>query len=636
MEIYYLMKMFFEDIKLSDLKYIKRYIKAPKYADYIFAMICLLGCMTFFISIIIFGNNSSSFDVFYDRVGNIIYDFPATIGFSAKNDPYNCEIFTGVWDKAYPPMGYVISKHFAKLVDIDYYYKKNGFSSMAFEPKIMLVYLLRTLFGVIMLFELIRDNINGGKVRKAFFAFVLTFSLPVMYTVERGNNILFASVSLIIFIFFYDSKNLFVKEIALLSLAFSFSLKLVPAAFGFLLILNKKYKEAVRATVYGLLMLFIPFLFLDGGFSNVALFFRNLSLHLEHFGSAGDCGLQECLIHCGFNHLSKLCNGSLRYMLSIYLLICCFFLKRKWEIITAVNLVILIVPAHSFLYVLIYMLPSAICFINETEYRKADWFALFALIEIFLLSHEVFSFINILHFDYHYGILVLLIIILVYGTQGILNALSRCNPELPAFLERIEVLWLSAKKIINKKKFTAIITICISVLLISFIVLCSVNKGLRDIMCAKAYSAFFGDIIPYTLEFRQFISILVFIAVVITVLYSIIIPIIKYKEGILGHSEVNETESYQIQKQMNNTKILTLYKLARLLILISLLCILLIISNNILSQPDFPKEICRRCGVEQFDRGNYMEALDYFNSVPGYSDCDKYKDLCTEFMENAK
>lgn len=82
----------------------------------------------------------------------------------------------------------------------------------------------------------------------------------ILFAVERGNIILLSFLFLMYFIAYYKSENKILKETAFWALAISAGLKLYPAAFGILLLYEKRWKEAARTILYGILALIIPYL----------------------------------------------------------------------------------------------------------------------------------------------------------------------------------------------------------------------------------------------------------------------------------------------------------------------------------------------------------------------------------------
>lgn len=81
-----------------------------------------------------------------------------------------------------------------------------------------------------------------------------------IYAIERGNIVCLSFMFLMYYIVYYQSDDKVLKETALISLALSAGLKLYPAAFGVLLLYERRWKEAGRTIIYGILSLLIPYI----------------------------------------------------------------------------------------------------------------------------------------------------------------------------------------------------------------------------------------------------------------------------------------------------------------------------------------------------------------------------------------
>lgn len=327
------------------------------------------------------GTDSRQAELFFLKFGDFLADFVNVIGYAAYGDPYNCTAYTGLGEKGYPPLTYVLLRPFAGLVDIDRYYEQNYFLNMYQEPLLLIMWLLSTALLLLALFMLIHRCVQGGALKKGLTAALFLLCRPVLFTVERGNIILLAAVCTAYFLFHYDDSSRVRKETALIALGIAFALKLSPAVLGFLLLVNRQFREAVRAALYGLFFLLTPFLLLKGGFSNIPLFLRNMRMLIANYtggssfsSSAFDAAqLAELTVSCG------------KYLICALLLLFCFFYRRKWEKALAVTMVLLLAPSFSGYYCLLYLIPAAVLFLNETEFRVIDWltgaafFLLFAL-----------------------------------------------------------------------------------------------------------------------------------------------------------------------------------------------------------------------------------------------------------------
>ena len=117
------------------------------------------------------------------------------------------------------------------------------------------LYILGTALSLFILFF---SSIDGTNRQKIFYSAVMFLTGPILFAYERMNIIFISLIGTLVFVLFYPSKNKWLKEFALISLAVAANIKLFPAVFGALLLKEKKWKEAVRAALYGIAMFVIP------------------------------------------------------------------------------------------------------------------------------------------------------------------------------------------------------------------------------------------------------------------------------------------------------------------------------------------------------------------------------------------
>lgn len=170
-------------------------------------------------------------------------------------------------------------------------------------------------------------------------AFSIVFSYGILYAIERGNIVLLSLPFAIYFCFNYKSKNKIVKELALLSLAISAGLKLYPALLGVLLIRDRKWKEAIRAVVYGILSVILPcFAFKEGVLGLKKWIEIVFSFELNSANRIVGNGFSNILYRFQ-SYLSTFCNINISdhwfryvsYFIVLILIVMAFFIKKEWE-----------------------------------------------------------------------------------------------------------------------------------------------------------------------------------------------------------------------------------------------------------------------------------------------------------------
>lgn len=162
----------------------------------------------------------------------------------------------------YPPLALLIFKILYRNIPIDLR-GTSGFS-LRDSQHAQIIFLIFIIFCIYIIMMTIEWFIRVNKSEKSLIKLTILISMPIMFTLERGNIILLSFSLAFFFIFAHNSKNKLIRELTYLSLAIAAAIKIYPAIFGLILVKEKKYKEALRTTVYGLSMFFLPFILYDG------------------------------------------------------------------------------------------------------------------------------------------------------------------------------------------------------------------------------------------------------------------------------------------------------------------------------------------------------------------------------------
>lgn len=218
-------------------------------------------------------------------------------------------------------------------------------------------------------------------------AALLMCSYPFWLAIERGNMSLLVLLLLMYAMCLKDSGKKWEREAALVLFASASALKLYPAVFGMLYLLDKRYKEAGRLVIYGIFLFFFPFVFFQGA-DGFRIFLHNLAAVGSGATGVTIVGLSGRLAS---NLGISLENGHeagriLSYCYFVIVLFYCFYKKESWKSVTLLTSLMIIFVAASGTYCLIYCVIPFICFMNEMlmvkEYRAMDYIyaVLFVLI----------------------------------------------------------------------------------------------------------------------------------------------------------------------------------------------------------------------------------------------------------------
>jgi hypothetical protein len=191
---------------------------------------------------------------FYQQGTNLLGDFTNNLHYPTHaGGPY----YDSIW-ATFPPFAYTL------------YHLLGVCVTRAIPAAEIAVYLLLTgLMGALLLYgvqRVFQTYARAGGVQGVALAFALCVlaSGVSLYALERGNSAYPVMVLLLYFLFLREGKARWQRELALLLLAVAAGMKIYPALFGLLYLLEKRWREAARLTLYGVLVFFVPFAWYGG------------------------------------------------------------------------------------------------------------------------------------------------------------------------------------------------------------------------------------------------------------------------------------------------------------------------------------------------------------------------------------
>jgi uncharacterized membrane protein len=385
-----------------------------KFYEIVFVAAVLASFAAWLCGIFMHGEASSQINLFFGRLGDFLADTQNVVGYSSERDVYHNMMYTGLEEKAYPPLTYMMMYFFSRLVDMSKYYDQNYFLNMYEEPLFLIMYMIYTTVIAVMFYEIVRTCKNGSNAVKIWTAAAVMLSMPVIYSYERANTIILTTFCVMFYIFYYDSENRVMREIALICLAVAVAFKMTPAVLGILLLYNKQWKEAVRAAVYGVIIVALPFLFFNGGFSNIAQMFTNMKSNVANYTSADGATLYSAVLSFGVQASDTIetVMKIVTYAVCLFLLVAAYFYRKKWMRIAAVCLVLIILPSHSGYYCIMYFIPAIVAFLNEEEHSPSELLILFAAL---LIMYDIQSGIGDSFLNYHLALIIVTVYLVVLG-----------------------------------------------------------------------------------------------------------------------------------------------------------------------------------------------------------------------------
>jgi len=371
-------------------------LKSNRTYELLFIIIVLFSFLLWVGGIFLEGQNGNQYNLFFRRTEDFLADFLNPIGYSSQRDPYNNTMYTGTYAKQQPPLQYLLSYPFVRIITMGSYWAANDFRPMYYVSTFSIVLLLLLLLLYSFGFFLIMSAKKGVNIVRGGTAFAILFSAPMIFTIERCNSVILVPFLCLAFLFFRNSKNALLRELSILSLAIATGLKLIPAILGIILLYEKKWKMAIRAIIYGVMAVFLPFLFFKGGLGNISLMLRNMKDYMELF-TYNEIGVS---IRDLLMWISSVFGYKIPHVFGIVLvafttigfLAGSFFAKKEWMRYLFLCLPLLSVPGHQGLYCIIYLIPVVITFLNELHHDISD--VIFILGIIIAFSPYQFAFLR--------------------------------------------------------------------------------------------------------------------------------------------------------------------------------------------------------------------------------------------------
>lgn len=234
----------------------------PKFVFYFCSLAGIIGFLVF----AFFNNDVSSFDwlIMQHNSDYTLADFFYHIFYGRDlTTVYNAYDV----DPCFPPLSYLFYHYCFVINPVE---NMEHLKDVIYYPYYLFMYIITaSVLMVLFSFAVQIFNENSAKPWKSsesmFLVIVAVMSAPFgASALERGNPAFLVLILLIFALAIKDSDNKVLKEVALILIAVAANLKLYPAIFGLIYLKEKRYKEAVRLIIYGVLFFVVPFIFFDG------------------------------------------------------------------------------------------------------------------------------------------------------------------------------------------------------------------------------------------------------------------------------------------------------------------------------------------------------------------------------------
>lgn len=201
-------------------------------------------------------------------------------------DYFNCLVPLGIPGfgvDPYPAMARLIFRFLGRTVPTDVYHAYDFYNRYVIRgTQLGLITIFLVVIAVLgTLHTAFSDMIHGSAMKKTLGFYCLIFSEPFIFLLERGNIMLLSVALCMVFAWGYDSEKRIIRYVSFLALAIAAAIKIYPAVLGFLLIRERRWKDAVILAVMGLMAFFLPYFLWYDGVSGILQYLQTLTQFVQ-------------------------------------------------------------------------------------------------------------------------------------------------------------------------------------------------------------------------------------------------------------------------------------------------------------------------------------------------------------------
>lgn len=312
----------------------------------------------------------------------------------------DCGVYFASPHACFPPLIYFMYDLFSRILpqDATAMYSTEGTSTHA-----LLLYVVYCVLLAVCFFYSVCRMLKNRSIE---FSLTVTVAVLMSYVfifgvAERGNSVMIVCILLILALELRDSRSAVHRELALVFIAAAAGIKIYPAVFGVLYLFEKRWKEAGRLLLYGIVCFFVPFAWF-GGVRGMKQFFLNQgfvqSQDVARMGSvkmswekAAALLKDHCFVQADLSWIGILLTA----VFAVFMILGVYLCKERYKKILLLCGFMVVIPFWSGGYTLIYMCIPLIMFFRDSTDGAAEidryfYAVLFAMIfSVFIYDRPI-------------------------------------------------------------------------------------------------------------------------------------------------------------------------------------------------------------------------------------------------------
>lgn len=284
-------------------------------------------------------------------------------------------VYTNGINIPYSPLSFLLCHFIWKLGPKDVTIPMEKWTMYEMHNYSALIFLMATLIVAILMVQIMRKCLSGySGVHTCGFSFAILLSAPFFQgVIERGNLAFLCLVLLLFSACFKDSESKIMRELSLICIAIAAGIKLYPAMFGLLYLKEKRWKEAFRLVIYGVLFFFLPFLFTGGmpGFLGFWARIKKLNANYDaKLWTSIRCFMAASCDYLGLDWNLRIV-GMVTEIIFMFISIAMVFIEEKnWKCLLYLCGIMTLYGPRTFRYNAIFMAIPLVFFLSACEKKE--------------------------------------------------------------------------------------------------------------------------------------------------------------------------------------------------------------------------------------------------------------------------
>lgn len=339
----------------------------------LFFIISFTGIILFLIYSFLTGNHAILWLAQENDTNMCFSDYFMHIYYSA--DRTHLYEITGDDTGCFPPFAYLLYFFLYKMTYM------NRMPSSLYDVRdadgAMVVFVYYSIMvAVILLSAIVVTGVKNEKLSLLLFL-SLMFSAPFVSSgFFMGNSTMLVLGLLVLALALKDSEKLYLRQAGLIIIAICAGFKIYPAVFGLLYLKDKRYKEAIELTIFGILFFAVPFAFF-GGLNGAKLWLGHIMSTMGFM----DFGRIQCIRGAVFTLFSFLgCPEKITSVITtvapwiflVLMIVLASVSQSKKRTVFFLTAAMVFFPTNSFRYTLGYLAIPLIMHVKETAVSKVQ------------------------------------------------------------------------------------------------------------------------------------------------------------------------------------------------------------------------------------------------------------------------